>query len=154
MSLEKEQLRIIELLAEHEKIISSLYIEYSQNFPVQRDFWLNLAREEIEHAEWIERLKAKAGEKKLYFNEKRFNEEAIRTSIEYIRGQKVRAQEEEITPKKALSIARDIENGLIEKKFFEVFKPDYKEIKQVFKDLANATHEHYNRIVEKWNREV
>ncbi len=99
-------------------------------------------------------MKIKAEEGKLYFNEKRFNKEAIRTSIDYIKEQIIRIKEEEITPKKALSIARDIENGLIEKKFFEVFEPDCQEIKQVLKDLVLATREHYNRIVREWNLET
>ncbi|GAB4114257.1 MAG: hypothetical protein Kow00103_07670 [Candidatus Caldatribacteriota bacterium] len=154
MSLEKEQLKIIDLLAKHERLISKLYTEYSQRFPLKRDFWLRVAREEVEHAEWLEKLKSKLEEKKLYFREGRFNEEAIHTSLDYLKGQMVKVQGEGITLKNALSIARDIENGLIEKKFFEVFEPDCQEIKQVFKDLSLATREHYNRIVREWNQET
>lgn len=40
---------------------------------------------------------------------------------------------------KVLSIARDIENRLTEKKFFEVFEGDPIELKQVLLDLAAAT---------------
>jgi len=148
-----KQLNIIELLAEHERIIAELYNEYSQKFPPQKNFWLKLAGEEIGHAEWLDQLKSKIEEGKLHFREGRFNEEAIHTSIDYLRRQMVRAQEEKITTKNALSIACDIENGLIEKKFFEVFEPDSKEVKKVFMDLAYATREHHNRIIEEWKRE-
>jgi rubrerythrin len=55
---------------------------------------------------------------------------------------------------KALSIARDIENGLIEKKFFEVFEGDPIELKQVLLNLAAATREHHNRIEKVWNNEI
>lgn len=58
---------------------------------------------------------------------------------------------QDISLTKALSIARDIENGLIEKKFFEVFEGDPIELKQVLLDLAAATREHYNRIEKAWN---
>ncbi|TET10801.1 MAG: hypothetical protein E3J83_00055 [Candidatus Atribacteria bacterium] len=51
---------------------------------------------------------------------------------------------------KALSIARDIENGLIEKKFFEIFEGDPIELKHVLLNLAAATREHYNRIEKVW----
>ncbi|MDD5015311.1 MAG: hypothetical protein PHW73_09490 [Atribacterota bacterium] len=76
--------------------------------------------------------------------------EAIKTSLEYVKSQIAEAQNNKISAKNALSVARDIENGLIEKKFFEVFEPDCREIKQVFLDLATATREHSNRIEKIW----
>jgi len=56
----------------------------------------------------------------------------------------------EISLIKALSIARDIESGLIEKKFFEVFEGDPIELKHVLLNLVAATREHYNRIEKAW----
>lgn len=59
MGSEKKQIEIIELLAEHEKEISRLYQEYTRKFPEQKDFWSKIAREEIEHASWIFKLRSK-----------------------------------------------------------------------------------------------
>ena len=150
MGLEKKQIEIIELLAEHEKEISRLYQEYARKFPEQKDFWSKIVREEIEHANWIFKLRSKIKEGSLYFEEGRFKTDAIKTSIEYIKNQITKAQNNKISIKNALSVARDIESGLIEKKFFEVFEPDCREIKQVLLDLAAATREHYNRIEKVW----
>jgi len=150
MGLEKKQIEIIELLAEHEKEISRLYKEYARKFPEKKDFWSKIAGEEIGHASWIFKLRSQAEEGSLYFKEGRFKMEAIKTSLEYLKSQIAKAQNNKISAKNALSVARDIENGLIEKKFFEVFEPDCREIKQVLLDLAAATREHSNRIERIW----
>lgn len=154
MDLEKKQIEIIELLAEHEKEIGRLYREYAHQFSEQKDFWSKIAREELEHARWIFKLHSKAKEGSLFFKQGRFKVEAIRTSLEYIKNQIAEAQNNKISNKYALSVARDIESGLIEKKFFEVFEPDCREIKQVLLDLAVATREHYNRIEQVWKETI
>lgn len=150
MPLTETQLKVIKLLAEHEKAISQLYKEYARKFPEQKDFWSKIAAEEIEHASWIFKLRSQAEKGSLYFKEGRFKTEAIITSLEYIKNQITEAQNKKISAKNALSVARDLESGLIEKKFFEVFEPDCRELKQVLLDLAGATREHYNRIEKVW----
>ena len=104
----------------------------------------------MEHASWIFKLHSKIKEGSLYFKEERFKVEAIKTSLEYVKSQITEVQNTSISAKHALSIARDLESGLIEKKFFEVFEPDCREIKQVLLDLAVATREHYHRIEKIW----
>lgn len=154
MSLAETQLKVIELLAEHEKAISRLYKEYARKFPEQKDFWTKIAEEEIEHASWIFKLCSHAEKGSLYFKEGRFKTGAIETSLEYLKSQIAEAQNNKISAKNALSVARDLESGLIEKKFFEVFEPDCQEIKQVLLDLAAATREHHNRIEKAWSDEI
>jgi len=150
MSSSEIQLKVIKLLSEHEKAISRLYKEYARKFPKQREFWIKISAEETEHASWISKLYSQAGEGSLCFKEGRFKKEAIKTSIDYLEDRIVEAQNKEISAKNALSIAQDLENGLIEKKFFEIFEHDCKEIKQVLHDLAFATSEHRNRIAKFW----
>jgi len=154
MPLIETQLKVIKLLAEHEKAISQLYKEYARKFPEQKDFWFKIADEEIEHASWIFKLRSQAEKGSLYFKEGRFKTEAIETSLEYVKSQITEAQNNKISAKNALSVARDLESGLIEKKFFEVFEPDCREIKQVLLDLAAATREHYNRIEKVWKETI
>ena len=154
MPLIKTQLKVIKLLAEHEKVIGQLYKEYARKFPEQKDFWLKIAAEEIEHASWIFKLRSQAEKDLLYFKEGRFKTEAIETSLEYVKSQITDAQNNKISAKNALSVARDLESGLIEKKFFEVFEPDCREIKQVLLNLAAATREHYNRIEKVWKETI
>jgi len=154
MSLIETQLKVIKLLAEHEKVISQLYKEYARKFPEQKVFWSKISAEEVEHASWIINLHSQAEKGSLYFKEGRFKIEAIETSLEYVKSQITEAQNNKISAKNALSVARDLESGLIEKKFFEVFEPDCREIKQVLLNLAAATREHYNRIEKVWKETI
>ena len=147
-------MKVIKLLAEHEKAISRLYKEYARKLPEQKDFWSIIAAEEIKHASWIFKLRPQVEEGSLYFKEGRFKTEAIKTSLEYIKNQITEVQNNKISAKNALSVARDLESGLIEKKFFEVFEPDCREIKQVLLDLTAATREHYNRIEKVWKETI
>ena len=92
MPLTETQLKVIKLLAEHEKAISQLYKEYARKFSEQKDFWSKIAAEEIEHASWIFKLRSQAEKGSLYFKEGRFKTEAIITSLEYIKNQITEAQ--------------------------------------------------------------
>ena len=154
MPLNETQLKVIKLMAEHEKAISQLYKEYARKFPEQKDFWSKIATEELKHASWIFKLRSQAEEGSLYFKEGRFKTEAIKTSLEYIKNQIAEAQNKKISAKNALSVARDLESGLIEKKFFEVFEPDCREIKHVLLNLAAATRQHHNRIEKVWKETI
>ena len=154
MDLKMKKVKILELLAEHEIAISQLYKEYARKFTKQKDFWSKIAYEEIEHANWIYRLRSQAKEGLLNFKEGRFKEAAIETSLEYVKSKLAEAQKEKISAKRALSVARDLESGLIEKKYFEVFESDCREMKQIFLDLAADTREHHRRIEKAWNYEI
>ena len=145
------QLKTIKLLIEHEKAISALYKEYERKCPEQKDFWLRISDEEIEHANWISTLYLQVEKGSLNFQEERFKIEAIKTSLEYIKDRISEAQNKEISAKNALSVARDLENGLLEKKYFEVFESDSKEIKIILRRLMVATREHRNKIEKIWN---
>ena len=154
MDLKMKKVKILELLAEHEIAISQLYKEYARKFTKQKDFWSKIAYEEIEHANWIYRLRSQAKEGLLNFKEGRFKEAAIETSLEYVKSKLAEGKKEKISAKRALSVARDLESGLIEKKYFEVFESDCREMKQIFLDLAAATREHHRRIEKAWNYEI
>lgn len=150
MQLTETQLKVIELLAECEIMIGRLYKEYAQKFLDWKDFWSRLSAEEREHANWILKLRSKIKEGSVYFEDDRFNKEAIKTSLKYLNNKLSEAQMQNISLTKALSTARDIENGLIEKKFFEVFEGDPVKLKHVLLNLATSTKEHYNRIEKAW----
>ena len=124
MLLSETQLKVIELLAEYETMIGRLYKEYAQKFLDWKDFWSKLSAEERGHANWILELCSKIKEGFVFFKEDRFTKEAIKTSLKSLNNQLSEAQMQDISLIKALSTARDIENGLIEKKFFEIFEGD------------------------------
>lgn len=146
MNLKENQIKVIEMLARNEEIVSQLYKAYAEKFPDHKDFWSQLAEEEIDHADWIHKLHFQIEEGSVYFNEDRFKMEAIQSFLDYLNDCLVKAQKEETSLINALSIAWDLENGLIEKKFFEVFEGDSAKLKHVLIDLADSTKDHRDRV--------
>ena len=55
------------MLARNEEAIGQLYRAYANKYPQYKDFWFNLATEEIEHANWIRQLNTKISEGSLRY---------------------------------------------------------------------------------------
>lgn len=142
MNLEENQIKTIEALANHEEAISQLYRKYGDKFPDYEQFWLGLAEEEVLHTKWIRELRDDIEEGTVFFNEGRFNIVAIQTSLKYIKKQIVDSENQEISLPFALFLALDIENALLERKYFEIFEGDSVGLKHVLQDLAEATELH------------
>ncbi len=84
MSLKENQINVIEMLARNEEALSRLYRAYADKFPDYKDFWSDLADEEIEHSNWLRGLSPKIQEDSIYFNEGRFKPGAIQTFLNYL----------------------------------------------------------------------
>ena len=141
---------ILGLLKDHEIELSRLYGVYASKFPEYEDFWTELSGEEVQHAEWIDELQAKVADSPTDFVVDRFSIVAVVHSIEYVRKQVQRVQHQEITPMQAFSTALHLEEAPIEKKFFETFDGDSKEIEQTLALLAQCTQDHYNKVHRMW----
>ena len=153
MSIEEKKTTVIETLAKHEKAIARLYGAYSNAFPDRRDFWSGLAAEEIEHATWLRSLIPKIEDGSVYFDERRFQIEAIRTSLDYIEGLAAQVQKQKPPIIDALCTALDIEKALIEREWFRVAEADSPELKQTFEALAISTMAHLEKVQRAWAEE-
>lgn len=151
MSLQDAQIHELELMARHEEAIGMLYEAYANRFPEYADFWLTLKGEEVGHAMVIRRLFPRVDEGFIRFNDTRFNTKAIETSLKFVRSWTVDAEEGKVEMLNALSIALDLENGLIEKKFLDVFEADDEDLKRVFRSLKEGTKDHKQRITDLLN---
>jgi rubrerythrin len=146
MSIGEYQLHEIEMMAKHEEAIGRLYDVYAQKLPDYEKFWLTLAEEERTHASWIRQLSESVEEGDLTFNEGRFNLQAIETSLRYLEDWTRQAGTASMTMLKALAIAADIENALIDRKFFEIYEADSEYLQAVLKALEEAAREHRDRV--------
>ena len=144
----EKQITIVELMIKNEEAMSALYKTYATKFPQRQDFWLSLAKDEIDHANWIRELTIKANEGALYIDENRFNTESIEQLSAYIDERQNETNYVDITLKKALTVTYDIENVLIEKKYFSVFIGDAHELKEVLHKLQAATTHHRSLVKE------
>jgi len=147
----KEQ--IVDLLAENELAIKQLYEFYAKTFPKEAVFWLDIANDEKDHAMALLSLKEKVDDIYVYFDEERFTPEAILSTKNYINERIKYVIENKINFLTALSVARDVENSLIERNYFKVFESDTPKIKNVLKKLEKETLEHRTRVENRFEEE-
>ena len=58
MKIAQEPEVILGALKEHELALADLYEVYAGMFPECKDFWMEMSREEIQHANWLDTLQA------------------------------------------------------------------------------------------------
>lgn len=139
MEISEFQIHKINSLIEHKKLLNRLYQIYSEKFPEQYDFWLSLSNMKSIHSEWmfsvLTRIKQGEGE----INPGRFNNEAIQTSTNYIKTHIEKAISQTLTLREALSTAMQLENAIIEQRFYQIF---------------NNNSNEFNNMVQKFNSEI
>jgi rubrerythrin len=139
---------LIEKLASNEEYVARLYRGYADTFPMQREFWISLAVEEMKHASWIRNLGLKTETRRIFVEEGRFNTVAIQTFMNYLNKELIRLNKQNIPLIEALSITLYIEQSLIESKSFEIFKTDSAELKHTLTRLRDDTLVHRNKAKE------
>ena len=145
MSPAQKKKSILLLMAENEEAVANLYRTYAEKFPRHRDFWSELANEETHHLQLIQNLAARSNPS-VEINEDRFDMNVFQVSLEYLEDKLTQAVNEKISVKEALSTALDIETGMLERGYFEVFEGDSPEFKRTLQTLAGATEKHTNKI--------
>ena len=140
--------KILDLLAANEESVAKLYRLYADIFPNLRDFWSELAEEEMYHCRLVQKL-GTSKEDHVEINENRFDAVVLHTSSNYLKEKLKQATIEEISIEEALSTALDIETGMLERGYFEVFEGESAEFRRTMRVLAGATAKHTNKIREK-----
>lgn len=149
MDTKTEQKEIVELLARNEETISKVYKIFADKFPNDKQFWQILSQEELIHASWIRKLHVGIEDGKPAFNEGRFATGPIKESVDYMNGQIHEFKTQNLSSRRALSTAMEIENTPIESKFYEVYTTDSEILKQLLSSLEQAFLDHRDRIEEK-----
>jgi len=150
--MESKEYQVLELLAKHEEKVGELYSVYASKFQEYNEFWSILSEEESTHAKWIRDFANMIKSGTVYFN-KRFNVEAINSSLAELNGEIIKAKNDELTLINALSTAYYFEIALIERKFFEVFEGDSVELKHLLIDLSKATIKHQKKTKKAFEKE-
>jgi hypothetical protein len=129
MMLKDEQIKLLMLLYEVEKVLGDIYVVFSEQFPSHNDLWEVLIREEHGHAEAVRELYKLCYEGKSVVSEAAFNPQAVQSIIDYSKDILQNAKKKKYPIDKALSITYDLERSLVEKDVFKHFKvaPEYKD---------------------------
>jgi rubrerythrin len=146
MELSTFQVSKIELIAEYEAAIMELYWVYSEKFPEHKDFWIDMADDERKVVEWIRSTIEKIKANKIDYNRDRFNIEAVRSAMNFIKGQISEALDKPVSLQTALSNAASIEESMTKKKYYEMIKDDNPEANLLYQKLAAENQKHRDKL--------
>jgi len=147
MSDKDQQIAVMEMMIKHEKILHELYRRFSSLYPEMKDFWFVLAIEEEAHADWLSFLQKMLKRDEISLVDRGELKKDLEASLKLLEKESSRAMDEDIPLMDALSLAKSVEQSMIEAKFYEFFSNDSREISETFERLANQTREHLDRIV-------
>ncbi|MRR38031.1 hypothetical protein EG829_25955 [bacterium] len=129
------------------------YSLFARLFAGHSAFWDNLAGDEQRHADLLETLRKEPDLQTLLLLDPRLKSQAITLSIEYVERRIARARQGGMKMMEALSIARDVENALIEKQFSNINASIPPAAMSVFQELGAETERHRRKIAEELDRE-
>jgi rubrerythrin len=153
IKVQDEQLKTIQRLSAHEQAMGDLYRAYAERFPEAAELFRDLASAERAHAKWIADFATRMKAGQLQINPRRFRPAAFDTSLTHIREQIGEAQTGEVTLLTALSVSHDLEEALLERRYFEVLEGDSPELAELLLHLERETAEHLVRVRGAWEAE-
>lgn len=151
MSSQAEQAQTIGLMAAHEAAIGELYRLYAAKLPDSASLFESLAHAETDHARSLADFAEGVRKDLVHIDPKRFSAAAILSSLDYIRERLAEANSSPVILVEALSIAHDLEEGLIEKRYYEVADGDCAELKNLLQRLAQETAAHLAQVKTAWS---
>ncbi len=141
---------VLKNMARLELAIGRFYSVCAECMDEDRDFWLDIVRQEESHAKTLYKMYTIIIARPERFEKGRpFNPTAITTFTSSIEA-KIESLRKGCIPKKNIYIyARDIENSLLEDRFFEIVKTDDVEYQTLAKSIVSETSGHKALIQEK-----
>ncbi len=138
---------VLNLLSEAESNVADLYKTCKETFGDPSEFWTELIKDELSHERNVKKIKEIIVKKTGYFSAKRpIKREAVKTFLNYVNQQKNRVQNRELDELRLLYIARDIEQSIIENKFFEIVSSNDIEFITLTNNLIQDTKFHKEKI--------
>jgi len=101
----------------------------------------------------ITMIRKAVGNANLSLDSRKFNMTAVQTAIDFIRRQTELTRAQGTTPVKALSLAINLEQAMIERDFFCVFDTDSPDMKREFSALREHTLKHQKMLERMLERE-
>jgi len=123
-----------------------LYWMYSERFPEHEVFWIAMADDERRNTEWVHSTIEKIRNGTIEYNRDRFNIEAIRTTLNFIKNHMQTAQSPTLTLQVALGNAAGIEDSLSKRRFYEIIKDDNPEGRQLYQKFSSENQKHRERL--------
>jgi len=139
-------IQLLDLLREIESALGEFYARCAFFFPEDEHLWEELKSEEIKHAEQVEELTTMVTEKKEKFLLGEFDPVALKTFLDDIENQRDILERGELTRDKAIAIARDYEDTLVEKQFLRTVESDDSEFIRLTEKIEQEEREHLEKL--------
>jgi len=120
--LEENQIKMLIKLYELELSLAELYTLFQEKFPEHKILWSVLVKEELEHAEAVQKLYRLTYKKDVDFSGSPTRLSDVEAIIDYVKKTYEIGRQDGIDAEQALELSRDIEKSLIAKNIFEHFK--------------------------------
>lgn len=132
-------------MAALELALAELYQACSEQFPEDKNFWLAIRNQEELHATLIKELIELVSAHPQEFNFGRpFNSVAIKTTLSSVQNYTESVRKGLLERKRALFMARDIEQSVLEAKYSEIVTTDNVEFRKVIERISKDTLAHKN----------
>lgn len=145
-TLKPYQEKIIMLLIRQELLVADLYHFFAGLYPDLREYWNDMAKEELEHAAWLEYLYKKAQAGEVLFREDKIRTYTVESFLKYLEECLAKVKERAPVPKAAFSLALSIENSLLLKRIFDHFQSADPELSAVLTGLRDKLDDHRKRM--------
>jgi len=142
--------RIMGMMAELELKISEFYRECGDFWKQEKDFWASLEKDEVTHAQLVRKMADILLARPEQFEENRpFNPVSIAVTLAGIQKNLQKLKEGQLQGLHLLSIARDMEQSLLETKPGEILNSRDMEYQNLLQMIESQTHAHKRKLAEK-----
>jgi hypothetical protein len=144
--LQPYQQRMIGLLIKQEMGISRLYAWFAETFPTSREFWEELAQEEVKHAKWLRRMYPLAKQGLILFHEDELKSYALKNFISQVEQFITDHKQTSLSLLAAANFAITCEETLGESLTFSQVSSPIQELETVLTHLRQESHAHKQKI--------
>ena len=146
---------VLKVMVQFELAVAELYRACGQAYSADREFWAEMEKAEIRHAQNISKMsQIMSGKPEAFETGRSFKSGAIRMAILGIKSNIERIKRKEITEKKMLFIGRDLEHSILESNYGEMVKTDETEFQSLLREIVSDTIEHREYLDIKINQTV
>jgi rubrerythrin len=135
----------VSLIGQHEAMVKCLYETFAIAFPNMKKFWIHLSREEEQHFRLIKALEGDIRNSDIVFKRPVFTQSQVKDSIAWICARKMRVEKGGISVNDALAMCIQIEQGMVEHRFFDIMDDDDENVRQVLAQLEKSSIVHLRR---------
>lgn len=145
-----ELLQVMNDMVALEEALAALYLACSEKFPEDGKFWLAICHQEELHARYLAELAALISSHPHEFKfGRQFNAVAITTIMSSVRKLTDEIRQGQSDRKRALVMARDIENSVLEAKYHEIVTSDNVQFRETIDRIMRETTTHKKLLAAK-----